>query len=363
MINPINNIMKATFSILLLVLVLGSTSAQETKGTKESGATILKERVIPVPEGASEEMQESLIAFPPPPIETVLIYPQTLDEWNALIESRDEQTAANAAILAEQFEIDVKKERINGVTVRYVIPKKIAPKYSNSLFVHLHGGAYILNGGDASVVEALFIAQRIGIQVISIDYRMPPAHPFPAGLNDAVNAYKGILDKYPEHTLFMGGTSAGGALTMSATSELKEQGVLLPRALFIGTPGSDLTKTGDSYYINEGIDRLLVAWEGLPEAAIDLYVGNNDPKNPLLSPVYGDFEGFPPSMLVSGTRDLLLSNTVRSHRKLRDAGVEADLVVIEGHSHADYFVVANSPESIAVFKDLDNFMSKYINEE
>ena len=101
-----------------------------------------------------------------------------------------------------------------------------------------------------------------------------------------------------------------------------------------GTPWSDLTKTGDSYFTNEFVDNVLGSYDGDLEAAAKLYAGTHELKEPLLSPIYGDLSGFPPTVLLSGTRDLFLSNTVRVHQKLLQSGVHADLLVFEGQSHA-----------------------------
>jgi len=188
---------------------------------------------------------------------------------------------------------------------------------------------------------------------------MPPDYPYPIGLNDGVAAYEGILEKHKNITLFMGGSSGGANFTMSTILKLRDKGIKLPKAIFLGTPGADFNKIGDSYYINEGIDKALGTWDGMITAALKLYANGTDFNDPYISPVYSNLSGFPPTILVSGTRDLLLSCTVRVHRKLRDSDVIADLVVIEGHAHADYMIVPNAPESIAVFKDIDNFFRKF----
>ena len=126
------------------------------------------------------------------------------------------------------------------------------------------------------------------------------------------------------------GTSAGGALTLSTVLRAKQEKLPLPAAIAPGTPMSDLTRTGDSFHTNHMVDNVLVAADGRCDAMARLYANGHDLKDPMLSPVYGDFKGFPPALLTTGTRDLLLSNTVRVHRKLRQAGVEAELHVYEG---------------------------------
>ncbi len=161
----------------------------------------------------------------------------------------------------------------------------------------------------------MVIASQVKIPVLSIDYRMPPEHPFPGAVQDVVAVYKHLLKTRHARSIALGGSSAGGGLALASTHKLIELGLDIPAALFAGTPWADLTKTGDSHYTNEGIDRILVTYDGLLADAAKLFAGDHDMKNPLISPVYGDFTGFFPTYLVTGTRDLFLSDVVRTHRK------------------------------------------------
>ncbi len=156
------------------------------------------------------------------------------------------------------------------------------------------------------------------------------------------------------------GTSAGGALTLEAVLRAKQDGLPLPGAIAPGTPWSDMTKTGDSFYTNEMVDNILVSNDGWLGDAAKLYANGHDLKDPQLSPVYGDLSGFPPSILTSGTRDLFLSNTVRVHRKLRRAGVEADLNVYEGESHAQYQFDDRVPETREAFTEIAAFFGRHL---
>ena len=123
---------------------------------------------------------------------------------------------------------------------------------------------------------------------------------------------------------------------------------------------SDVTKTGDSFYTNELVDNVLVSRDGFCDAATVVYAHGHDLKDPMLSPVYGDMHGFPPAILSTGTRDLLLSNTVRVHRKLREAGVEAELEVYEGQSHAQYSRDDRLPETREAFGEITAFFEKHL---
>ena len=130
--------------------------------------------------------------------------------------------------------------------------------------------------------------------------------------------------------------------------------------MFAGTPWSDLTKMSDTQFTNADIDDVLVTSDGLVGACARLDAGTHDLKHPLVSPVYGGFSGFPPTILVSGPRDLLLSDTVRVHRKLRQAGVEALLHVFEGLLHAQYLRLFQAPESRDAFGEVSSFFDEHL---
>jgi monoterpene epsilon-lactone hydrolase len=140
----------------------------------------------------------------------------------------------------------------------------------------------------------------------------------------------------------------------------KQEGLALPGAIASGTPMSDLTGRGDTFVTNAMLDNVLVAYGVSCDRRAALYAAGHDLKDPLLSPVYGDMHGFPPAILTTGTRDLLLSNTVRVHRKLREAGVVAVLEVFEGQSHAQYLRDVNAPETKEAFGEIALFFDKHL---
>lgn len=156
------------------------------------------------------------------------------------------------------------------------------------------------------------------------------------------------------------GASAGGALTIAMVLRAKSEGLPLPAAIAPGTPMSDVTKVGDSFQTNALVDNVLISSDGFCDAAAKFYANGHDMKDPLLSPVYGDMNGFPPTILTTGTRDLLLSNTVRTHRKLRQAGVEAVLHVYEGQSHAQYLRDDTAPETREAFGEIAEFFDRHL---
>ena len=168
-----------------------------------------------------------------------------------------------------------------------------------------------------------------GYRVISIDYRMPPDAPYPAAMDDVTSAWRALVAQTDPRRIAVEGTSTGGGMTLALMLRAKAEGLPLPGAIAPGSPWSDMTSTGDSYKTNEWIDNVVVSYDGYLSRLARLYAHGHDLKDPQLSPVYGDLHGLPPTILTSGTRDLFLSNTVRVQRKLREAGIEADLEMMK----------------------------------
>jgi epsilon-lactone hydrolase len=243
---------------------------------------------------------------------------------------------------------------------KHSTPKVIAPENQNRLLVNVHGGGFVYNPGVAGAEEPTSMAAYGGFKIISIDYRMPPDHPYPAGLDDCVKVWRAIAETNDPKKLGLFGSSAGAGMAVAMMLRAKEEGLPLPAALAIGTPWVDLTETGDTYRTNEWLDNVLVSYRGYLGRAARLYANGNDLKDPHLSPIYGDFHGFPPTVLTSGTRDLLLSLTVLTHRKLRRSNVEAELNVFEGMSHIHFILNPYAPESREVFTDWARFFDKHL---
>lgn len=316
---------------------------------------------LPAPAGASDVLADSIRNTPAPDVAAMRqLIPSSEAEWVAGVEERDEKGRAIVRVLVDQLALTVEKEHIGGVGTHHVTPPEIDRRHQDHLFIYVHGGAYVLNAGEAGLAEAMLIAARTKMPVLSIDYRMPPQHPFPAGLDDVVAVWEQVLATHSATSVALGGVSAGSGLVLAAVHKLIGAGHQTPGALYAGTPWTDLTRTGDSYYTNEGVDRGLVSYDGILASAARLYAGAHDLTDPLISPVYGDFTGFPPTFLVTGTRDLFLSNTVRVHTKLRAAGVTADLLVFEGVSHGDYALEPTSPESLLTYAELDTFLLQHL---
>jgi monoterpene epsilon-lactone hydrolase len=316
-------------------------------------------RTLPVPTTVSPEMQK-IIGDPYRPNWNVV--PKTSDEWRSLVAAFAANTISNLPGLRERHRVTIERTTLDGVRAFMVTPEVVAPENRDRLLVHFHGGCYVLSPGEAGLPEAILMAGFGHFKVMSVDYRMPPEAYFPAAHDDALTAWKAALEIADPRKMAVFGTSAGGALTLALMLRAKEAGLPLPAAIAPGTPMTDATKTGDTFYTNELIDNVLVSRDGLCDAATRFYANGHNLGDPLLSPFYGDFSGFPPTILTSGTRDLLLSNTVRAHRKLRQAGVEASLHVYEGQAHAQYLFNDAAPETTEAFEEIAAFFDAHLKE-
>jgi epsilon-lactone hydrolase len=332
--------------------------AAQNAANAKPGPRTVPGRSIPVPNTASPQLQASIAG----PYRTPgwNANPKSAAEWKELIAKLAAAGAPARQEAREKLGVTLEPTVIGGVKAFIVTPKEIAPANRNRLLVHVHGGGYVYNPGEAGTGEATLMAAYGGFKVISFDYRMPPDHPYPAAMDDAMAVWKAAIKMQDPRNMAIFGTSTGGGMTLAMILRAKQEGLPLPAAIAPGTPWSDLTETGDTYKTNEWLDNVLVSYNGYLSHAAKLYANGHDLKDPQLSPIYGDFTGFPPAILTSGTRDLFLSLTVLTHRKLRRAGVEADLQVFEGMSHAQYNFDAFAPETKETFTEIARFFDKHL---
>jgi len=244
--------------------------------------------------------------------------------------------------LLKSLKVAVEDERIADVPVKWLTPQAAAAQTSSRIAVYIHGGGYVTGGSlDPTVVT---LTHQTGLRTVSIDYRLAPEHPFPAGRDDCLAVYRELARRFGAHNVVMYGGSAGGGMVLSTMLAARDAGLALPAALALLSPWTDLTRTGDSYYGNESRDPILT-WQGL-HASAEAYAGGKDPRQPGLSPINADYgSGFPPTLITTGTRDLFLSNCVRLYRTLVRAGVTADLQVWEGMWHSFEGFTSAMPES------------------
>ena len=344
--------LKNLFVVASLVVLPFQSLFAQTLPAREVPA-----KSVPVPTTVSPEIQKQ-IALPLTPTWNVI--PKTPDGWLEQVNAGASAIEKTIPALLSKLQVQVEPILIDGVKTFVITPAVISPQNKNRLLIHVHGGCFVSNPGLSGTTEAIFMAGLEHIKVISVDYRMPPVYPYPAALDDAMKVWSALSKVHDPKKMGIFGSSAGGNLTLAMVLRAKKDKLPLPAAIAPGTPMSDLTGAGDSFQTNSMVDNVLVAYGANCDQRAALYTNGHDPKDPLLSPVYADFAGFPPTILTTGTRDLLLSNTVRVHRKLRNAGVASTLQVFEGQSHAQFYRDINAPETKEAFDEIGMFFNQHL---
>jgi acetyl esterase/lipase len=278
-----------------------------------------------------------------------------IEGWRSVIKAGDEAVIGFVAMVPAVPASSVDVLTIDGVTVFDLMPDGVPDDPDGPIYFDIHGGALIMGGGEACRALATKIAAMTRMRTWSVDYRMAPDHPYPAALDDCITVYRRLLELRPPERIVVGGGSAGGNLAAALMLRARDEGLPFPAALVLLTPEADLTESGDSFQTNLGIDCVLQ--QSLAEMSA-LYAGDHDLAHPYLSPLFGDYTPpFPPTLLQTGTRDLLLSNAVRLHRKMRTAGVDAELHVFEAMPHGGFY---GAPEDNEIGAEMRHFMAKHL---
>ena len=203
---------------------------------------------------------------------------------------------------------------------------------SANVILYFHGGVYVIGSADASVPLVADLARRTGARVITVDYRLAPEHPYPAAVEDAQAAYRGLLSKgVNPGRIAIAGESAGGGLAVAALLGLRDAGTPMPASAFLMSPYADLTLSGDTIVDKQAVDPLLTA-DALRQRVPD-YVAGWDPSDPYISPALGELSGLPPMLIQVGSHEVLLSDAIRLARRAASDDVAVTLEVVPGVPH------------------------------
>ena len=308
----------------------------------------LPARDIPVPSSISAEAQ-SVVGMPQWAPELPEL--DDLEGWRASIGAHDDAIGAVMVERMSRAPVTTLEMDLGGFRVYEITPDELRNDDEN-VYLDIHGGAFIHGSGECCRAMSTSTAVRNAARVWSDDYRMHPDHPFPVGLDGCLVTYRTLLQDRRPDQIIIGGASAGGNLAAALILRARDEGLPLPAAAVLLTPAVDLTESGDSLQTNLGLDPLITSGSS---SAFKLYVGSHNVANPHISPLYGDFtKGFPTTILTTGTRDMLLSDTVRMHRALRAAGVEAELHLQEAAGHGGFFGMA--PEDREIVGEVRRFV-------
>ncbi|MGA7155866.1 MAG: alpha/beta hydrolase fold domain-containing protein [Acidobacteriaceae bacterium] len=312
--------------------------------------TAVVRRVVPVPKTISPEAQRWL-AQVVPDTET---HP-TIAQQRA---GTDKWQAGAGEVSKKLYPANVGAATIAGVPVRVVTPLTMAPDKRDFVLINVHGGGFHVDSG--SLTESIPMANLTGMKVISVLYRMAPEHKFPAAVDDTIAVYREVLKTYKPKNIALYGTSAGAILTAEVTAKIKQLGLPMPGATGVFSGTGDLSQGGDStaLFALNGLSGYLAP----PKARLDdldSYAGTTNPRDPILSPLYSDVHGFPPTLFITSTRDLLLSGTTILERAYLRAGVDAHLIVFEALPHA-FWNNPTLPEAKEADRDMAMFFVKHL---
>lgn len=285
-----------------------------------------------------------------------MVFPPLDDKpnWRALIAGMEAGIDPLLAKTHPSFDAYVERRIADEVPFFDIRPSGVSGD-SHGIVLNLHSGGFVMCGGDVCRAMGISDATRLQQRMWSVDYRMPPDHPYPTSLDDCLTVYRALLCECRAEEIIVMGASAGGNLAAAMVLKARDEGLPLPAGVYMDTPAVDLTESGDTFYTNEGLDPALPM---RPSALFRLYANGQDLRHPYLSPIFGDFSrGFPPSILTTGTRDLLLSSTVMMHRKLRAAEIPAELHVTEGGGHGGF---PYTPEGYSIDRELRQFIRRVL---
>lgn len=218
-------------------------------------------------------------------------------------------------------DITRRTEKVDNVPCDWLIPDNASP---DRVLLYLHGGGFVIPQTPNHLLMGAYLAREAGMRTLMVDYRVAPQHPFPAALNDCVTAYRWLLKQgFKANNIVIAGDSAGGNLTLTTLMSLRDSGDPMPSAAACLSPSGDLTVRDDS--INAIEDTLLH-----PKARKyyrDSYVGQNDPRNPLISPLLGDWKGLPPMLIHAGEEEILKHDAIRINELASAAGADIELQI------------------------------------
>ena len=213
-----------------------------------------------------------------------------------------------------------------------------------SVVLYLHGGGYVAGSIDSHRNLTGHLTRAMGCRVLALHYRLAPEHPHPAPLQDAVAAYRWLLDEgYPADKVMIAGDSAGGGLVMATLLSLRDAKVALPSCAVGISPWLDMEAKGDSMQTRAAADPMITKVQILQIA--DLFLGGSDPKDPLAAPLHGELGGLPPLLIHVGDAEVLLDDSTRFAAKAKAAGVDVTLEVWPDMVHVWHASAGYVPES------------------
>ena len=232
------------------------------------------------------------------------------------------------------------------------------PRPDGPAVLYFHGGGYAVGTAAQTIGLPAEIARRSNRTVLSVDYRLAPEDPFPAAVDDGMDAYRGALESYPATRLAVAGESAGGGLALAALLAARQRRLPMPAAVLVMSPWADLTLSGPSMMTKASVDPVMTP-QALERRAAE-YSGSEPRTNPLVSPLWGDFGGFPPLLIQVGAHEILLDDAVRLAGRAAASDVTTVLQVTAYVHHVFQAVAAQLDEGDAALQRASAFLCQHL---
>jgi monoterpene epsilon-lactone hydrolase len=282
--------------------------------------------------------------------------PRTLAEFDARRAEAIARAEPQNAALLKKLNVATADMRLGNVGVVETRPAQYQD--DGTVLIHVHGGGFVLDSARSSIGGDALMAVATGKRIVSVDYTVAPRGKWPLVTDEVLSVYKTLLaEGYRAKSVGMFGDSAGGNIVAASVLKLRDKGMEMPGALVLLSPGTDLNQDGDTNTTLRSADPAL-GTEDL-QAGFSQYAERSDWKNPYVSPIYGDFKkGYPPVLLQVGTKEMLLSDSVRLYQAIKLAGGSAELDVYEGMSHVFQSYMMDTPEQKAAYAEARRFLSR-----
>ena len=259
---------------------------------------------------------------------------KTIKRMHSIIENQDvekqRESQENLGDLLRKRELNYESFEIDGIMAEWVSVDR--PHMKKYVILYCHGGGYMTGSYRYARSITNKLASSTSMDVLSFDYRLAPEHPYPAAIEDALKVWDYLMYQgYGARDIIIAGDSAGGNLALTLTLALKEQGRLLPRGLLLFSPWTDMTHSGKSYQTKASVDPILSL--DYIEEAIHAYAEGEDLEDPMISPVFADFTGFPQTFIQVGTNEILLSDSLKLDKQMLKHRVPVRIEQYKGMWH------------------------------
>lgn len=343
------------FSIVIVFLNLHESNfvfSQEKNSTNSMRIT--------VPTTISKEAQITLVNITTQMPEFVTPGPNDLKDWEELNKQISDMLIVQSQSLVDSFDANITSTKLGNVSVIDIKPKNWVD--NGKVLVYVHGGGYTILGANSTLNNSVPISNTTGLRVISVDYSLAPSSKWNETTSEVVSVIKALKELgYSLDNIAMYGDSAGGGLVASSVIKMRDEGVGIPAAVALWSPWTDISLAGDTYSTLKKADPFIS--EAMLKNMGRAYANITDQKNQYVSPAYGNFnKGFPPTLIQVGTKEVLLSDSVRLYHALDQAGVPVKLDVYEGMPHVFQTLLYNTPESSLAISKTNEFLKEYTND-